>query len=128
MKSLEFTFIICLSTFIEFTSAHVHEIGSADELETILNDGNNKLVVLEFFATWCRHSKAIQPVFEALSDEMPDIVFLKVDIDKLRDVAGNYQITKKPTFLFIRNYQSIDGFIGNDPELLRELTNKYRHL
>lgn len=125
MKSLQFTFIICISTFIEFTSANVHEIGSADELETILKDRKNKLVVLEFFSTRCPDCEKIQPDFEALSEEMPDVVFLKVDVYKVRDVAAKYKITEKPTFIFFKKLYKRIAFLRNDLDLLRQLTELY---
>ena len=43
---------------------------------------SDKLVVMDFFATWCGPCKMLTPIFESLSKEMSDKVdFAKLDID-----------------------------------------------
>ena len=45
---------------------------------------SDKLVVMDFFATWCGPCKMLTPIFESLSKEMSDKVdFAKLDIDKI---------------------------------------------
>ncbi len=38
-----------------------------------------------------------------MSEEMPDVVFIKVDVDECEDVASDYNISCMPTFLYLKN-------------------------
>lgn len=68
-----------------------------------LEEAGDKLVIIDFFATWCGPCKVISPQFEELSNELTDIVFLKIDVDDNEDIAAEYEISSMPTFIFIKN-------------------------
>ena len=45
----------------------------------------------------------IAPKLEEWSASMPNVVFLKVDVDEAEDVAAEYSIQAMPTFIFMKN-------------------------
>ncbi len=52
------------------------------DFDSCLESAGNKLVVVDFFATWCGPCKMISPVLDKLSDDLKEVVvFLKVDVD-----------------------------------------------
>ena len=53
----------------------------------------------------------IAPKIEQMSNEMSNVVFLKVDVDEAEDVAQEYNISAMPTFLFIKNGQKVKTFV-----------------
>ena len=57
-----------------------------------------------FTASWCGPCKFISPTYDALSVKYADkAVFLKVDVDKARAVAGHYGVSAMPTVMIFTN-------------------------
>ena len=42
--------------------------------------------------------------------------FFKVDVDELKDVANEWQVWDMPTFIFIKDGESIDRIVGANKE------------
>ncbi|KAF9975300.1 Cytoplasmic thioredoxin isoenzyme 2 [Actinomortierella ambigua] len=77
----------------------VRNVETSEEFRKILQE--NKRVVTKFFGDWCGPCKQILPHYEALEQKyQPDIVFLKVNIGELLDVAEEAQVLSTPTFQF----------------------------
>jgi len=91
----------------------------ATEMQTAASSG--KVVVVDFFATWCGPCVRIAPVFSQLSAKYSDSTFLKVDVDKCKGSAETQGISAMPTFRFYRGSQQLDELRGADPV---ELTKK----
>ena len=77
------------------------------DLEAKIADAGDKLVVIDFFATWCGPCKMIAPRLEEWEAQMSNVKFLKVDVDEAEDVAAHYQISAMPTFILIKNKQKV---------------------
>ncbi|XP_067839670.1 thioredoxin-like isoform X3 [Heptranchias perlo] len=57
--------------------------GNKEELEVELKNAGDRLVVVDFFTTWCMPCKTIAPKIEELSTKYIDVVFCKVDVDEV---------------------------------------------
>lgn len=79
------------------------------------------LTVRSSGATWCGPCKAIAPIFHELSEAMPNVVFLKVDVDENPETAAKYSVSAMPTFLFIKGGEIVDRLMGANPDRLREM-------
>lgn len=87
---------------------------------------SNKVVVVDFFATWCGPCKMLAPVFEELAKEMPNVKFFKVDIDESLDLARQYNVSSVPTIKIFRKGDLMETLIGFMPkEKLAEAIKKY---
>ncbi len=63
----------------------------------------DKLVLVDFFATWCQPCKMMHPVLEEAKRILGDkIRIIKVDIDKYGDTAARYQVQSVPTLMLFR--------------------------
>ena len=78
---------------------------NAQDFEKTITDNN--LVFVDFWATWCGPCRAFGPTFEAASEETPDIVFGKVDIDANQDLASAAGIQAVPTLMIAKQGQII---------------------
>ena len=58
---------------------------------------------MDFTASWCGPCKMIGPYFEELAGKFPGVVFVKVDVDDLDDVAAECGISAMPTFQLYSN-------------------------
>ncbi len=61
-------------------------------------------VLVDFFATWCGPCKAMEPVIKDVAKSVEDKVrVVKVDIDKQRQIASQYNVSAVPTFMIFKN-------------------------
>ncbi len=77
------------------------------DLQDQLGKAGDKLVVVDFYATWCGPCKMISPKIEEMEAEMKNVVFLKVDVDESEDAAQEYGISAMPTFILIKNKNKV---------------------
>ena len=64
--------------------------------------GKNDLVIVDFWASWCGPCKSFAPVFEAASEQHPDIVFGKVNADSEQELAAVFSIRSIPFVMLFR--------------------------
>lgn len=83
-----------------------------------LVEAGQRLVVCDFFATWCGPCNMIAPFFKQLSTKYPDAVFIKIDVDKCQGTAMANNISAMPTFVLIRNRAELERIRGADKNTL----------
>ncbi|XP_041985771.1 thioredoxin-2 [Aricia agestis] len=102
-------------------------IKDSDDLKTRLTEAGDKLVVIDFMATWCGPCKMIGPKLEELAAEMADsLVVLKVDVDECEDIATEYNINAMPTFVFVKNSKMLEEFSGANIDKLKNTVLKHK--
>lgn len=87
---------------------------------------NNKLVVVDFHATWAGPCKRIAPAVQHLSEDRKDVYFFKVDVDQAEAIAQAHNITDMPTFLFFKDGQKVDELVGANEGVLKDKVTKLR--
>jgi thioredoxin 1 len=93
---------------------------------TKLMSNPDMVYVVDFTATWCGPCRAIGPLFEELSmrPAFAGIAFLKVDVDKLPEVATLAKVSAMPTFQVWHNGRSVDEMVGASKDKLTTLVTK----
>lgn len=74
---------------------------STDNFDDVVLD-ESKDVLVEFYAPWCGHCKALAPTYEkvATAFKSEDVVIASLDADKYKDLGEKYGISGFPTLKF----------------------------
>ncbi|KAI8647109.1 galactose-binding domain-like protein [Parasitella parasitica] len=104
--------------------AAIQNISNGLEFKNLLAT-KDKLVVVDFFATWCGPCKLISPAYVQLSNKYRQVVFAKVDVDQAKDVAAACNITSMPTFQFYKGGSKVEEMKGADHKALEALIKKH---
>ncbi|MCK9235701.1 MAG: thioredoxin [Acholeplasmataceae bacterium] len=78
--------------------------------------GQQGLVVVQYYATWCGPCKMLKPVLEGLSEEMTDTKFYRIDIDQHRPQAVEAGIRSVPTVVVYKDGEEVDRQAGYQPK------------
>lgn len=78
--------------------------------------GQQGLVIVQYFATWCGPCKMLKPVLEAISTEMTDVKFYRSDIDLFRAQAIEAGIKSVPTVVLYKDGEEVDRTSGYQPK------------
>lgn len=99
-------------------------ITNSTQFNEILTDSD--LVVVGFWAVWCGPCKLINPTFENMSnkEENSEIVFCKMDVDEVPDVAEKAGIRAMPTFQSYLRGEKKGELLGADPAKLKRLVQE----
>lgn len=80
-----------------------------------------KVVVVDFFATWCGPCRMVSPYFEELSTQFPSVTFLKVDVDVCESVAQECDVSAMPTFQVWKNGAKAGEVVGASKDGLKNM-------
>ena len=70
------------------------------------------VAMVDFWADWCGPCKMLSPVIDALSEEMTDVTFYKVNVDDERALASKFGVSSIPTVVMIKDKQIVNQFVG----------------
>ncbi|KAF9915702.1 hypothetical protein BX616_005582 [Lobosporangium transversale] len=101
------------------------QVSSGSELNNVLNSAGRKLVVVDFFATWCGPCRTLAPILEELEKKHKSVIFAKMDVDQAKECAGSYEISAMPTIVFMKNGSEVGRIVGADVGQIQALIKKH---
>lgn len=77
----------------------------------------NKVVLVDFWATWCGPCRMLAPVLDQVAAEVPDVCIAKVDVDENQELAQRFNVASIPTLVYFKNGKVVEmsqGLTGKD--------------
>ena len=73
----------------------------------------SKVVLVDFWATWCAPCRMMAPVLNDLASELSGNSLVgKVDIEKFQSLAQKFKVRSIPTLILFKNGAEINRFVG----------------
>lgn len=85
---------------------------NTENLDSVISQSEN-VVVVDFWAPWCGPCKVMGPIIDELAGEIEGVVFGKVNVDEVPDLARQFNILSIPTFLVFKGGQVVEQFSGS---------------
>jgi thioredoxin 1 len=88
--------------------------------------GSDKLVLVDFWATWCGPCRMVAPVLEEIAEEYSDTISIaKLDVDENQATARDYQVLSIPTLILFKGGEPVKQIVGAKPKqaLLADLAD-----
>jgi len=101
---------------IKISDQGIYEIETREEHAAFMGANKDKIVLLKFFAPWCRACKGLAPKFIALSKDQKladlPLVFAEMSISNNKDFVKSLGVLALPSVQF---YAGAEGVIENFP-------------
>ena len=72
-----------------------------------------KVVLVDFFATWCGPCRMLSPILEEVSEDANgEYEVVKVDVDESYSLAKKFGIMSVPTMIIFQDGEEVEKIIG----------------
>ncbi|VVB11479.1 unnamed protein product [Arabis nemorensis] len=104
------------------------DIHSTEQFLNALKDAGDRLVIVDFYGTWCGSCRAMFPKLCKTAQEHPEILFLKVNFDENKSLCKSLNVKVLPYFHFYRGAEGqVESFSCSLAKFqkLREAIERY---
>jgi len=77
---------------------------------------SDKKVLIDFYATWCGPCKMVSPIVDEISEENPQFVVCKVNVDEEMELARQFGIMSIPTLVVMNDGKLVKKEVGYRPK------------
>lgn len=105
-------------------------ISNYKEYINLVNKYPNNYLLLYFFSNKCETCINLDPKLDKFlsSDYDSNIIFVKIDIDKSKDISNKLDITSYPVFRLYKNNEQIKEIYGTYDNIDEILEDIYRNI
>jgi thioredoxin len=95
------------------------ELVTAEEFNSLV--GQDKPILLDFYADWCGPCKSLLPSVEKLAKKYEGEIFIqKVNVDRFPELAQNFGVRSIPALFMIQDKKVLEKIQGYQSEAALE--------
>ncbi len=72
------------------------------------------LAVIDLYADWCGPCKLLEPKFEELESEYPEVKFCRINVDEQRELTAMFKTESIPYVALVKDNTFLDFTLGYD--------------
>lgn len=94
-----------------------------------VEETDNGLVLIDFWATWCGPCRMQSPILDQLSEEYDEseVKIVKMDVDENPETPASFGIMSIPTLLLKKDGEVIEKAVGvHSKEQLKAMIDQYK--
>ena len=77
---------------------------------------SEKLVLLDFWASWCGPCRMVSPIVDEIAAERSDIKVGKINVDEQPELAAQFGVMSIPTLFVMKNGKVVNQAVGARPK------------
>ena len=77
---------------------------------------SEKLVLLDFYATWCGPCRMVSPIVDEIAEERADVLVGKINVDEEPALAQEFGVVSIPTLVVLKNGVEVNRRVGAAPK------------
>ncbi|MBU0461024.1 MAG: thioredoxin [Nanoarchaeota archaeon] len=86
------------------------------DIQSLMKELRKGKIIVDFWAPWCGPCKMFGPVFEKVSSQYKDVIFIKVNVQENPEAANQLGIQSIPCIIFFKDGQEMGRFTGVQSE------------
>lgn len=85
-----------------------------ENFNSVLN--SDKKVLVDFYADWCGPCRMVSPIVDEISEENPDILVAKINVDNEPELAMQFGVSTIPTLIVLKDGKIVNQSVGARPK------------
>jgi len=77
---------------------------------------SEKTVLLDFYADWCGPCRMVSPIVDQISEENPQYLVCKINVDEEPELAAQFGVVSIPTLVVMKNGEIVKKSAGARPK------------